>query len=312
MKISSEVKVGIIGILTIAVLIWGINYLKGRNILKSTYTLHAHFENAYGLESSAQVLMNGIKIGYVEEIQLQPDQEIPVAVALSIDKTYPIQEGSVAILHSTDLLGTKAIRIETSGNEAPMNHDDPIRSLVEFDMLSTIQAQLMPAIQQIRNLAVTLDTLAVGVDAFIDADATRETMDHLAEISSTLTASLKPGGSLDRTFRNLESFSGMLKEQEDDVAALTRNLHSISRSIDSAGIDKITSELQAATHQFNLLLEQINSGEGNAGKLVYSDSLYTNLDLLISDLNQLIRDLNEHPENYVHFSLFGNSQKKKR
>ena len=34
MKIRSEAKVGLIGIVTMAVLIWGVNYLKGKNILK--------------------------------------------------------------------------------------------------------------------------------------------------------------------------------------------------------------------------------------------------------------------------------------
>ncbi len=66
MKLSIEAKVGFIGIATLVVLIWGINYLKGRNILSSTYTLHAFYEDSGGLESSAPVLMNGVKIGYVD------------------------------------------------------------------------------------------------------------------------------------------------------------------------------------------------------------------------------------------------------
>ncbi|MCD4710049.1 MAG: hypothetical protein K8R52_04325 [Bacteroidales bacterium] len=63
MKISSEAKVGLIGIATLVILIWGINYLKGRNILNNTYTLHAFYEDSEGLESSAPIVMNGMKIG---------------------------------------------------------------------------------------------------------------------------------------------------------------------------------------------------------------------------------------------------------
>ena len=89
MKIRSEVKIGIIGIVTLAVLIWGINYLKGRNILKSTYTLHAFYNDANGLESSAPVLINGVKIGFVQEVNFLQDEEIPIEVVLSIEEAYP-------------------------------------------------------------------------------------------------------------------------------------------------------------------------------------------------------------------------------
>ena len=104
----------------------------------------------------------------------------------------------------------------------------------------------------------------------------------------------------------------MMKTQVDEVASLTSHLNSISQSIDSAGINQLSSEIFAVTHKFNILMEQINSGEGSMGKLLYADSLYLNLDLLISDLDELIRNLNENPEDYVHFSLFGNSQKKNK
>lgn len=312
MKFRSEVKIGIIGIVTLAVLIWGINYLKGRNILKSTYTLNAFYNDANGLESSAPVLINGVKIGFVQEVNFLQDEEIPIEVVLSIEEAYPIREGSRAVLHSTNLLGTKAIRIETSLNKQIHQDNDTISTQVEYDMLSTLQAQLMPAIKQISDLAVSLDTLAHGLDELVDSETTRQTMDHLSGISKSLNTSLSDGGSLNQSFRNLESFSAMLSGQEEDVASITRHLNSISQSIDSVGFSRLTDELRAVTHQFNLLLEQVNSGEGSAGKFIYTDSLYLNLDLLISDLDKLIKDLNENPQDFVQFSLFGNSQKEKK
>ena len=312
MKLSSEAKIGIIGIITLVVLIWGINYLKGRNMLTNSYPLHAYYSDAGGLESSSPVLMNGVKIGFIKELELIPGDSIPIKVVLSIEKAYPIQKGSQAVLFSADLLGTKAIRIEQSGKKQYFGYNDTIQSYIEPDMLSSLQAQIMPVMQQVSNLAVSLDSLVQGLDQLIDSETTRETMEHLSSISESLKTSLNPGGSLHQSFRNLESFTSMLKAQEDEFASLSGHLNSISQSLDSAGLDKLSLELLAMTHQFSLILEQINSGEGNAGKFIYADSLYLNLDLLISDLDELIRDLNENPEDYVHISLFGNSQKKKK
>lgn len=311
MKFSSEAKIGIIGIATLAVLIWGINYLKGRNILSSSYILQAFFQDAGGLESSAPVLMNGVKIGYVDEIELRPGEALPIRVSLSMEKAYPVQRGSTAVLFSADLLGTKAVRIEASRAGQILGDRDTIASLIEADMLTSLKQEFMPVMDKISALAVSLDSLATGLDRLAGSESARNTVDHLSAISESLRHSLSSGGTLDQSFRNLESFTAMLKVQEDELASLTGHLNSISESLDSAGVDRLAIELTAAIHQFNLLLGQVNSGEGNLGKLVYADSLYMNLDNLLSDLDALIRDLNENPKDYVHFSLFGNSQKKK-
>ena len=90
MKLSSEAKIGVIGIVTIVVLIWGINYLKGRNILSSSYALHAFLDDAGGLESSASVLMNGVKIGFVKELILRPGDPNPISIILNIEKEFPL------------------------------------------------------------------------------------------------------------------------------------------------------------------------------------------------------------------------------
>ena len=311
MKFSSEAKLGLIGIVTLAVVIWGINYLKGRNILSNSYSLSAFYSDAGGLESSAPVLLNGIKIGYVKELELIPENRLPVKVILSVEKTYSIQQGSYAVLISADLMGSKAIKIEPSDQEQFHKQDDVIQSRVELDMLSSIQTQLMPVAKQIGAVVVSLDTLVAGLDKMVGSESTFDILEDFSAISESLKNQLKQGGSLDQSFRNLESFTGMLKTQEDELASLTGHLNSISESVDSAGIKGLTHELKAVSHQFNILLTQINSGDGSAGKFIREDSLYLNLDQLILDLDTLIKDLNENPENYVQISLFGNSQKKK-
>lgn len=312
MKISSEAKVGIIGIVTIAILIWGINYLKGKNILSSTYTLHAFYNHAGGLESTAPVLMNGVKIGFVDEVQLLPGEVPPIKTVLSIEKAYPIRMNSRAELFSADLLGTKAIRISPSEDERYFQDNDTILTSVEPDILTTLQDQIIPVMQQINTLAVSLDTLAHRLDTLLGSETTRETMQHLSSISKSLKASLDTGGALDQSFRNIESFSAMLKAQQDAMASLIRHLNSISQSVESSGIDQLSEKLLSVTNQFDILLEHINSGEGNAGKLFYSDSLYLNMEILISDLDKLVRDLNENPQDYVQISLFGKSKKEKQ
>lgn len=300
-----------IGIATLAVLIWGINYLKGRNILANSYIIEAYLGHASGLENSTPVLLNGVKIGYVHDITMRMDKEPPILCEISVEKAYPIRTGAKAVIHSADLLGTKAIRIEPGMGNTFLRTGDTIAIVTEPDMLTSLQEQFSPIIQQVGSLAVSMDSLAMRLDEVVDSDEIRTTLQHLRSVSASVDRSLQPGGSLDRSFASMASFSQMLTEQEEELSAIAQHFKSFSESLDNAQVDQLAENLVSVTHQFDSLLIQINSGEGSAGRLIYTDSLHQELQTLITDLDHLIVDLNENPQDYVHFSLFGKSQKKK-
>ncbi len=305
MKISNEAKVGLIGIITLVLLIWGINYLKGRNILNSTYSLHAYFEESGGLENSSPIYMQGIKIGYIDDIKLQAGQILPVHMILNIERQYPLSMESNAILFNADLLGSRAIRIESSSVGTLFQHNDTIVTSIEADMFASISSQVMPVMEQIGDLTESLNSVVQKIDKLLESEAPLETLQDLSAISASLSSSLNKGGALYESFQNLESFTTMLEAQEDEIKSMTGHLNSISETIDSAGIDRIAEELMAASGAFTQLMEQLNSGEGSMGELIYSDSLYGQLQSLVGNLDSLIVDMKDNPKDYVRFSLFG-------
>ena len=144
MKFSIEAKIGLIGIVTALVLIWGINYLKGRNMLNSTYTLHAFYPESAGIENSAPVLLKGVKIGYVDEVILRLEEALPIELILHIEKKYALGTGSLALLSSTDLLGSKAVRIDALQGADKLEHLDTIEGGLEKDLLSLVQDRALP------------------------------------------------------------------------------------------------------------------------------------------------------------------------
>lgn len=305
MKISSEAKIGLIGIATLAILIWGVNYLKGRNILNGSYSLHAYFEDAGGMEDSSPVYMQGIQIGYIDRIDLRQELPLPVHVVVNLEKRYPLHRGSVAVLFSADVLGSRAVRIESPSTGTFLKHNDTIDTAIESDIFSSISSQVMPVMEQIGSLAESLDSVVHKIDGLLESEATTGTLEDLRNITASLSSSLNPGGALYTSFNNLEAFSSMLDSQEEEFKTMIGRLNSISESLDSAGIDQLAGELQTAAGAFNHLLNQLNSGEGSMGKLLYSDSLYAQLQNLVVSLDSLVTDLSENPQDYVHFSLFG-------
>jgi phospholipid/cholesterol/gamma-HCH transport system substrate-binding protein len=186
-----------------------------------------------------------------------------------------------------------------------MQNNDTIATSTEADIFASISSQVMPVMEQIGDLSASLDSVVQKLDKLLDSEAPAEAMEDIAEISASLSTSLSAGGSLYESFNNLESFTSMLESQEDELKSMIGHLNSISEAVDSAGIDRIATELIAASEAFTHLMTQLNSGEGSMGKLLYSDTLYAQLQNLVVDLDSLIVDLNENPKDYVRFSVFG-------
>lgn len=312
MKISNEARVGIIGIVTIAVLIWGINYLKGRNIFNSNYTLYTFYQESGGLEISSPVLINGVKVGYIEDIQLRTNDLPAIKVVLKIEQQYTFGEGSRAELISSDLLGTKAIKIAASGRQERMQDRDTITGLVEPDLISSLQTALFPILENAELLISSLDSLSRQMESIISQDGLSQIIENLADLTYSLKSSLATGGSLDESFKNLEAFTGVLNEEKDEMASMIENLNSVSESLSRAGLDSLSIEMTSVFSQLNLVMEQINSGEGSAGKILYSDSLYRSITVLVDDMDSLVRDLKENPKDYVQISVFEKKEKEKK
>jgi len=190
-----------------------------------------------------------------------------------------------------------------------MPDHDTIEGLVEPDIISSLQTALFPILEKTNILATSLDTLSSQMQNILSQENLSQIIDNLADLSISLKSSLGPGGSLNESFRNLESFTGMLEEEKDEMASLIENLNSISASLDRAGLDSLSMEMTSTFSQLKVLMEQVNSGEGSAGKLLYSDSLYNNISILVVDLDSLVKDLKENPKDYVQVSVFGKSKK---
>jgi phospholipid/cholesterol/gamma-HCH transport system substrate-binding protein len=90
MKIRTEAKVGFIGVFSIAILVWGINFLKGKNLFNKECEYHAKYSNINGLLPTSYVFINGMKVGKVNNIQPMDSQmktflvsfEIPAKIKL--------------------------------------------------------------------------------------------------------------------------------------------------------------------------------------------------------------------------------------
>ncbi len=85
-KISNEVKVGATALLTIIVFVWLFNFLKGKDLLKSTATYYTVYDKVGGLAESSPVEVNGYKVGVVRSVEFLDAVSGRLLVVFSVNK----------------------------------------------------------------------------------------------------------------------------------------------------------------------------------------------------------------------------------
>jgi phospholipid/cholesterol/gamma-HCH transport system substrate-binding protein len=108
-----------------------------------------------------------------------------------------------------------------------------------------------------------------------------------------------------------------------DIPQLTKKLNVIAGNFEDtsaklkeldvqkalAGVDATLANVQTMTDDLN---KKMNSKDNNIGLMLNDRSIYDNLNAATANAASLMKDLQENPKRYVHFSVWGKSDKKKK
>jgi len=112
---TREVKIGLAGIISLCMLVYGINYLKGINMFKPSSYFYVKYNNIQGLAKSSPVFADGFRIGIVRDIFYDYTHPGNVTVEVELDNEMRIPKGSHAEL-VTEMLGTVKMNLILSIN----------------------------------------------------------------------------------------------------------------------------------------------------------------------------------------------------
>ncbi|MGV8096658.1 MAG: MlaD family protein [Mangrovibacterium sp.] len=315
MKLSKYTKLGILITVSIAIFIWGMNYLKGIDFFKNNTTFYVIYPRVDGLVQSSTVTLNGYQVGQVKDIKFSEKNDGNLLVSFTLEGDFKLPKGTVARIISSDIMGTRSIKLEITASNEYYQENDTIPGTIEGDLKEQVSMQVLPLKNKAEQLLSSLDS-AITVVTYIFNKETRENLSESFEhISQTIMNIKETSGmlnelmksqyvNLEGTLANLKQITDTLNKSSGAFNNIVANASSISDSIASINIRQLLLSVSQSTDGINQIIRKINENEGTAGRLINDAVLYTNLVQLSQSLDDLLNDLRSNPKRYVHFSAF--------
>ncbi len=312
MKIKTEVKVGLIAVITISIFVWGYNYMKGLNILKQLHNYTVLYDDIGGLQEANRVTLNGYRVGMINDIDLSDDHPGKIVVKIVLEKSFALPENTIAEIYNADIMGSKAIRFKLG--------DSPINSKSGDTLTGSVASSLMDQMDPIKNKAEnimdSLDSILFTLQLTLGDDFSENfnsTLQHLRNSAQSLDSFLNDdNGQFPSIVSNIDDITLGLKNNTEKFDGIMANMESFSDSLANSNIKTLVSNMNNSLLSLNELFIGINNGEGTIGSLVKNDSLYNNLEDLSHNLDLLLIDVKENPKRYAHFSIWGGDKSEKK
>ena len=293
---KKEVKIGIIGIAALAMLFFGINYLKGVRMFHASSYYYVEYTDINGLATSSPVFASGYKVGLVREIQYNHANPGHVVVEVELDKGMQIPKGSAGEL-VTEMLGTVKMNLKLNlQSKEYCQPGDTLPGIVNNGLMGVAEG-IMPKVEQ---LMPKMDSILNSLNQLLANPALRGTLENTERLTANLDVTTRQ---LNKLMQNdLPQITGRMITIADNFSTISESL----KGIDYAEtFQKIDSTLQ----NVQLLTSKLNSKDNTVGLLFNDPTLYNNLSATTANAASLLEDLQAHPKRYVHFSLFGRKDK---
>jgi phospholipid/cholesterol/gamma-HCH transport system substrate-binding protein len=298
MKRRSEVGVGILITSAVVVLILGALWL-ARGGLKAGYPLYTRFAWGQNLKQGQPVLLAGVSVGYVGDVNLRRDGYLDVM--LRIDDQYQIPKGSKSTVQAVGIFGDVAVAL-TPPKPVPT---------VSYAPGDTVppgppSADVNEIMSRVDSMEQTTSILLTALKTEVVQAGTLNDIHRIMASTATLAAQLQ--GVVAEQDKNVSETIAQFRAEEArlgrmvdsaDVAASIASLRATS-----ANAAHLSASLDSTNTALRDLLVQAKSQNGTVGKLLGDTAMYSNFTRLMAHADSLIQDFQKNPKKYINVRIF--------
>ncbi len=305
MKLSREIKTGIIVIGGILLFILGFSYLKSSPLFDDSKIFYAVYDNVGGLQTGTQVSINGFSVGKVNDIQFK-DNSGKLVVTFSVASSFEFSKNSKAELYDTGIIGGKGIQIIPVFDDAPLARSgDTLVTSTRPGLTELVQQKLAPLQLKVEGAVSHADTLLMNFNEVLDEPTKKNLRESIRGLTAVVESFQQSAGSLNELLDNNKM---RIDSSMRNIDRMTSNFAKLSDSLATANLGEAISKLESTMKNLDGILSKIEKGEGTMGKLMKDEDLYNNLAEASRELDLLLQDFRLNPKRYVNVSVFGKKQ----
>jgi len=268
----TELRVGLFVLVGMFVLLVGIFYVTGAGILAAKYQLRTYLPEVEGLKTGAPVRLNGVEIGNVDSIRMNPepggDRMRNIEILMRINQKYQgeVRTDSTATLITEGLLGNRYVTIERGVTGTPIPNKGEVRG-VEEKAIKQIVERGADLVQNLNVLSQRVNDLIGGIEK------------GKGTVGKLLVD--------EEFYKRLTSTAAGAERIVADVDAGKGSLGRLLKSED------LYHKVDSSVTRVEMLLADIQGQKGTLGKIIYDPTFYDNAKQFIERGNALAGDIRE-------------------
>jgi phospholipid/cholesterol/gamma-HCH transport system substrate-binding protein len=293
MKTRDEVLVGLVVTVAIVLTVLGSLWL-ARGGLSKGYPLYAKFPWGAGLKQGQPVLLVGVNVGYVDQVDLHQDGTL--VTTMRIQKHYQVPITSRASVIPNGIFGDMAVALTPS-------RPDP-RSFKPGDTVP-----IGPSSPGIAELTSKADSVMRSVNRITSAlEHEMVATGGIRDLRNTIAS----------TNRLVNEFSAIANEQSRQLTATMVSVRRATGAIDPAKVDstlanfrttsanlaELSGQIKQTSTKLDAILAKVDSGPGSAAKLINDPGAYNDVRSLLQRMDSLLADIKKNPKRYINVKIF--------
>jgi phospholipid/cholesterol/gamma-HCH transport system substrate-binding protein len=293
LRFKTETMVGIFIFAAVGVFLYmsyQVGYFRFDRLKYNTYSVY--FNDISGLSKKSDVKIAGVKVGWVDSVDLINDGQ-QVKATLMLDKKYTLFSDAHAVVRQEGLLGSKYLEL---------NPGDPLLPVLPSGSMLTrpssgpvVVDELM---RQFKGIAANIESVTDSMRGAMGGAAGEEKLKLLiTDLQQAAQKFASFAGAVDRiAVRNegniddiMSDLRTVMQDLKNEIPRLSQNLQQNFERI-SATLDRdfarVANQFEKVTSPIQDVASKINEGRGILGQFVNDDDAYQDLRVAVSGIKK--------------------------
>lgn len=297
--LNKNVKIALTVLVGLALLYWGVNYLKGVNLLTPVNHFYTEVESVDGLLESAPITVNGFTVGQVREINYDYANN-KISIQLAFEPKMKIPEGSTLNMVS-GLMGGASLVLNL-GTGPALSSGSMIPTTDTPGLIDNVKDNVIP---MVTDMIPKVDSIMSNVNGLTSDPALLAALARLDGITRQIQISAQQLTTLMNGLnRSVPGVMNNVNGITNNLNGTTGNLTDFSTSLKQLPLDSTINTLNATLANLQALSEQLNDKNSTLGKVMNDRELYDNANHAIASLDSLLTDIKANPKRYINIKVF--------